>query len=97
MNRKISGIDINSYPSFKGSYSKLPDNIKTYVLSALDVLLLNPQPKRIRLEKLRGNNKPSIYTIHVTPNHSHKLSFEIKGDIAILRRVDTHKVIDRAP
>lgn len=97
MKCKINSLDIDSHASFKRSFSKLPNDIKELTLTALEKLLLDPQPKRLRLEKLKGNNKPPIYTIHVTPNHSHKLSFEINGDMAILRRVDTHKVIDRTP
>lgn len=40
---------------------------------------------------------PSIFTIHATRNHSHKISFEIEGDVAIMRKIGTHKEIDRSP
>lgn len=97
MRRMIREYDVGTYSSFKNSYSRLSDDIQEQVMVALECLLIDPQPKRLRLEKLQGNNKPPVYTIHVTPNHSHKLSFELHGDIAVLRRVDTHKTIDRNP
>lgn len=56
-----------------------------------------PPPARLRFEKLTGYKNPSIYTIHVTRNHSHKLSFELVGNVAVLRKIGTHKEIDRAP
>lgn len=97
MNRIIRTIDLYTESSFKNSYHRLPDEIKKCVDSVLEDLLCNPQPKRLRLEKLQGNNKPPVYTIHVTPNHSHKLSFELRGDVAVMRKIGTHKDIDRSP
>lgn len=97
MRVSIRAIDLGRYSSFKNSYKKLTDDIKDSLGLALEGLILDPQPKRLRLEKLQGNNKPPIYTIHITANHSHKLSFELNGDVAVLRRVGTHKEIDRKP
>jgi hypothetical protein len=54
-------------------------------------------PGRLRFEKLSGYKNPAIYTIHVTANHSHKVSFALLGTTAILRKIGTHKEIDRAP
>lgn len=97
MNRIIRAIDLYTEASFKNNYRRLPDEIKDFVDSALEDLLSYPQPKKLRLEKLQGNNKPPVYTIHVTPNHSHKLSFELRGDVAVMRKIGTHKEIDRSP
>lgn len=97
MRVSIRSIDLGRYSSFKNSYKKLTDDIKDSLRLSLESLIIDPQPKRLRLEKLQGNNKPPIYTIHITANHSHKLSFELNGDVAVLRRVGTHKEIDRKP
>lgn len=97
MNRIIRKIDTGTYGSFAASAKRLPAEVLDHLKQALKDLIKDPQPKRIRLEKLKGNNRPPIYTIHVTPNHSHKLSFEIIGDVAVLRVVGTHKEIDRKP
>ncbi|MGB4061874.1 MAG: hypothetical protein WBK26_16845 [Burkholderiaceae bacterium] len=41
--------------------------------------------------------KPKIYTVDVFPNKSYKISFQLDGGLLILRRVATHKQIDRRP
>lgn len=83
--------------SFQNSFSKLPDDIKSEARAVIAALLEHPLPARLRFEKLKGYRNPNIYTVHVTRNHSHKLSFEMVGSIAVLRRVATHKQIDTAP
>ncbi|ENU7737157.1 hypothetical protein ACE3YX_003785 [Salmonella enterica] len=97
MKRVINQIDTNTYPEFKQRLQKLPVDIRQQAQKATKDLLLNPQPKRLRLEKLRDYKEPSIYTVHVTPNHSHKMSFELRGDVAVMRKIGTHKEIDRSP
>lgn len=97
MNRVIRAVDLLTESSFKSCYQRLPDYVKDFADLALESLLHNPQPKRLRLEKLRDYKEPSIYTVHVTPNHSHKMSFELRGDVAVMRKIGTHKEIDRSP
>lgn len=72
---------------------KLPREIQEAARVALKELVKDPYPKKYRLEK----QTPEAWTIHVTANHTHKLSFELDGDTAILRKIGTHKEIDRAP
>lgn len=60
-------------------------------------LLKYPIPKSRRLHPLAGFKNPKVYTIDVFSNHAYKISLEIEGDTATLRRVATHKVIDRSP
>lgn len=97
MNRCIKKIDTGTYTGFKKSFKQLPEDIKNLARQALQDLIKDPQPKHLRLEKLRSNNKPPLYSIHITRNHSHKISFELDGDIAVLRKAGTHKEIDRHP
>lgn len=96
MRRLITDIDYGK-ESFQNSYRSLSNDIKECFKEIHKLLKHDPQPKKLRLEKLEGYRNPNIYTIHITPNHSHKLSFEIVGTTAILRRIGTHKEIDRAP
>ena len=87
-------------PRFDNLFSKLPPEIKQQTKDAISLLVTHsrsPFPKSLRFEKLSGYKKPNIYTIHVTPNHSHKASFELRGDVAVFRQVGTHKELDRAP
>jgi mRNA-degrading endonuclease YafQ of YafQ-DinJ toxin-antitoxin module len=83
--------------SFKRAYKKLAPEIKSKLEKVLEALKQHPPPTSLRLEKLSGYTDPDIWTVHVTANHSYKLSFEMDGDTAILRRIATHKEIDRAP
>lgn len=92
----IVSID-QTRPSFARSFSSLPDDIAALAIDALVDLLKTPTPTRLRLHKLSGYKNPKVFTIDVTSNHSHKISLEIDGSVAILRKVGTHKEIDRAP
>lgn len=92
----ITDFDLGK-SSFQNDYRCLSDDIKEAFKERYKMLLDDPQPKKLRLEKLSGYKKPGIYTIHITGNHSHKLSFELLGSIAVFRRIGTHKDIDRKP
>jgi len=92
----ISAVD-RSRTSFTRSFSSLPDDIAALAVDAISDLLKDPIPARLRFHPLGGYKKPKIFTIDVTTNHSYKISLELVGSIAVLRRVGTHKEIDRAP
>lgn len=93
---RINNVDMSG-KSFAKTLHAASAVIQSQVLSAATSLTNEPMPARLRFEKLSGYRNPSIYTIHITRNHSHKLSFEIQGATAILRKIGTHKEIDRAP
>ena len=82
---------------FKAEYKKLPPELQDQVDQALRLLRENPASRKLRFERLTDYRNPTIYTIHVTANHSHKISMAINGRIATLRRIGTHKEIDRNP
>jgi len=82
---------------FQKDYDALTNALKSEVDAAIVDLYSNPIPPTRRFHSLGGFKNPKLYTIDVTPNKSHKISLEIDGDVAILRRVATHKVIDRMP
>ena len=84
-------------PTFQSDFDALPDNIKLSVLQALKDLCADPMPKRLRFHSLGGYANPKVYTIDVTENHAYKVSLAREGDSAFLRRVGTHKMIDRSP
>lgn len=91
----ITAID-QTRPSFIRSFSALPDEIAELAVEAITDLLKSPMPARLRLHKLGGYKNPKVFTIDITTNHSHKISLEIHGSVAVLRRAGTHKEIDRA-
>jgi mRNA-degrading endonuclease RelE of RelBE toxin-antitoxin system len=88
---------IEPLPRFGRELKSLSLDLQKQAKTALELLKANPYSGRLRLEKLSGYKNPNIYTVHVTANHSHKISFEIEGTNAILRRIATHKEIDRTP
>lgn len=92
----IVAID-RTRPSFVRSFSALPDDVAALAIDVIADLLKTPPPARLRLHKLGGYKNPKVFTIDITSNLSHKISLEIDGDIAILRKAGTHKEIDRAP
>ncbi|MBS0496108.1 MAG: hypothetical protein JSR51_00455 [Proteobacteria bacterium] len=93
-----TGIDEISYSEkFKQDYKKLKPDVKKHTEDAIRDLLKKPIPKSLRLKKYKGHSNPSVYAIHVTSNHSHKISLEINGNKAILRRIGTHKEVDNSP
>ena len=79
--------------TFMALLRKQSPEVKQAARQAIKDLVKDPYPKKYRLEK----QTPEAWTIHVTSNHSHKLSFELVGDTAVLRKIGTHKEIDRAP
>lgn len=82
-------------PRFKREFRKLSVELQDDVRRKLDDLLADPRPPGLAFEKLKGYRKPDIYTIHVTGNY--KISLEISGCVALLRRVANHNDIDRRP
>jgi len=80
---------------FKKDYRKLSNSLQDNVDTKLEDLLKYPRPSSLRFEHLQGYHNPKVYSIHVTGNY--KISFEIIGDTAKLRRVGNHDLIDRCP
>lgn len=95
MNLIIRSLEVPE--RFKKALAKLPEDIKELAKQALKDLKRNPQPGYLKLEKLKGYRRPDIYTIHFTGNNSHKMSFELVSDKAVMRNIGTHKLIDRNP
>ena len=81
--------------TFERDYKKLDAQMKERVGAKLSDLRKDPRPSGLAFEKLKGYSKPDLYTIHVTGNY--KISLEIVGSEAKLRRVGTHNAIDRSP
>lgn len=69
--------------------------IQKEVHAALADLQREVIPSKRRLHQLENYKDPKIHTIDVPSNHSYKISLEIDGATATLRRVATHKTIDQ--
>jgi len=100
--RRVSKIETTK--TFDNDYRRLPEEIKAKLkdrLKKFSETTLDKIPAGFRFEKLKGYKNPSIHTIHITGNHSYKLSFVLRdtedGTIMTLRRVGSHGDIDRSP
>ena len=82
---------------FKSELQKLQPYVVRAVKDALVLLQNNPEAKSLRLHPLTGLPKPTVWKIDVFANHSWQITFEINGTTAELKRVSTHKSIDREP
>lgn len=80
---------------FHRDYDKLTIELRDRVDAKLQDLTKEPRPSGLVFEKLKGYSNPDIYSIHVTGNY--KVTMEIDGSQAFLRRVADHDEIDRAP
>lgn len=81
---------------FKKDLRRLDGQTQGLVSDALKQLLLNPLPKSLRHHTL-GGHRPTIHVIDVRGNHSHQVTFNMQGSVALLLRVGSHKQIDRDP
>ncbi len=82
---------------FKDEFQKLEPSVQAAAKDALDTLLRHPQAKSLRLHPLTGLPKPTVWKIDVFANHSWQITFELNGSTAELKRIATHKTIDRDP
>lgn len=92
---KIDAIDYKA--SFDKDFGKAPPNVRVAAADALKELMKNPQPAKLRLHSLHGCFSPRILKIDVFPNRSWQITFEMDGTTAILRRLATHRDINRRP
>lgn len=83
--------------TFQKDFKKAPSDIQIEARKALEELMRNPQPNKLRLHSLTGCFDPKILKIDVMPNKSWQITFEMQGTTAILRRLARHKSIDLRP
>lgn len=80
--------------AFKRDFKSLDQNLQEEVKKAIKDLGLATIPASRRFHCV-DQNRPKVYTVDITSNKSHKMSFEINGTGVTLRRVGTHREIDR--
>ena len=93
-------IEIESYDTtarFDGELIGLKRDIQKAVGEAIKKLIENPNSNAVRLHPLSGYGKPTIWKMDVFPDHSWQITLEIINKVAVLRRVATHKDLDRSP
>lgn len=93
----ITVVGFKTTDRFDSEFKRAPYDAQRAAKGALGTLQSNPSSSVIRLHQLSGFGKPTIWKIDVYANKSWQITFELDGQIAILRRLATHKRIDRDP
>jgi len=77
--------------NFVRNYRKLPQEIQKAVDKQLELLLTNAQHASLAIKKMKDPR--NIWEARVTL--SHRFTFQIEGDIYILRKVGSHDILKR--
>lgn len=79
---------------FKREYRRAKPDVQKAVDKVFKDLQGNPNSRRCH--SLTGY-KPTIFSADVFSNHSWQLTFEMKGETAVMRRLASHSEIDDSP
>lgn len=76
---------------FVEDYAALPDELKRRTEKAVSTLLEDFRHPSLRAKKMEG--REDIWEVRVSD--SYRLTFQIAGEVYILRRVGTHDVLKK--
>jgi mRNA interferase RelE/StbE len=82
-------MKIQTARPFERDYNALPKLIKDQADKQFALLLEIPHHPSLRVKKIKGH--PSIFEGRVTK--SYRFTFQISGEIYMLRRIGTHDVL----
>lgn len=82
-------MKIQTTRPFDEDYDSLPELIKDRADKQFGLLLENPHHPSLRLKKIKGH--PSIWEGRITK--SYRFTFQVSGEIYLLRRIGTHKIL----
>jgi len=82
-------MKIQTTKPFDEDYNALPEAIKERADKQFVLLIQNPHHPSLRLKKIKGH--PNIWEGRVTK--SYRFTFQISGEIYLLRRIGTHDVL----
>jgi mRNA-degrading endonuclease RelE of RelBE toxin-antitoxin system len=82
-------MKIQTTRPFDKDYNALPETVKVRADKQFFLLLENPDHPSLRLKKIKGHS--SIWEGRITK--SYRFTFQISGDIYLLRRIGTHDIL----
>jgi mRNA-degrading endonuclease YafQ of YafQ-DinJ toxin-antitoxin module len=94
----LAGIQITKIAfleSFQRDFRRADRAIQMAAEKAIEGLMKNPQPKKLRVHSINGCFDPKIFKADVLGNHSWQITFHMDGTTAVLRRLGSHKLADR--
>ena len=86
-------MEIKIEKTFKKSYEKLPKEIQDRFSEKLSLLMENFQHPSLRAKKMQG--KEDIWEASISDNY--RITFNIKGNTIVLRKIGTHDKTLRNP
>jgi len=75
---------------FKKDYEELPSKIQRVLNKALKFLIKNPRHPSLRIKKF-----PSTSIWYGRLSRAYRFTFQQSGEVVILRRVGTHRILDK--
>ena len=78
-------------PLFRKDYQKLQAGIQEQIDAQITRLLVNPRHPSLRCKKMEGC--AAVWEARVTKGY--RLTFEIRDDVYLLRRVGTHDILKK--
>lgn len=91
------GYKVQFLNRFLADYKRLPPDIQKLCDECLADFERDPLPEGRRPHPVTTGQKPKVFSMDLIGNKSWKLTFHFEGDVAVLRRVDTHAKIDKNP
>jgi mRNA-degrading endonuclease RelE of RelBE toxin-antitoxin system len=82
-------MKIQTTTPFDRDYDDLPESIKEQTDKQLSLFVDNPHHPSLRVKKIKGY--PKIWEGRITKNY--RFTFQIEGEIYILRRIGTHDIL----
>ncbi|MEK7398969.1 MAG: type II toxin-antitoxin system RelE/ParE family toxin [Candidatus Poribacteria bacterium] len=86
-------MQIKTTKIFENDYLNLSEEIKERANKQLSFLLKDPHHPSLRLKKIKG--KDNIWEARITQNY--RITFQIDGDICLLRRIGKHDEVLKKP
>ncbi len=90
------GFTVSITERFRKDYQRLSPDIQRAADDCIADLAKDPLPASRRAHRINTGQFPKVFSVDVTGNKSYKMSFHLEGGNAVLRRIGTHKEIDRA-
>jgi addiction module RelE/StbE family toxin len=84
-------VKVSFTKPFKRDYKGLPENIQDQIDKQIIQLIENPKHPSLNIKKMEGHK--SIWEARITKGY--RMTFQIDGDIYLIRRVGTHSILRR--
>ncbi len=82
-------MKVQTTSPFDKDYQSLPEAVQVQAEKQFTIFLENPRHPSLRIKKIKGH--PYIWEGRITKDY--RFTFQISGDIYILRRIGTHDIL----